>query len=108
LAKTLDELMNLPGVVAAGEFKEDGPLVDFKGKVERRIAEMAAQMSASTSRTFKQQAEQFTQASGMKWTPAMGWAFTGGDYTIAVMGNKGVFVETAKTDFNKLFQALLQ
>jgi roadblock/LC7 domain-containing protein len=108
LAKTLDELLKITGVIAAGEFRDDGSLVDVKGKIERKVAEMAAQMSASTTRTFKQQAEQFTQASGMKWTPAMGWAFTGGDYTIAVMGNKGVFVETAKIDFNKLFQELLR
>lgn len=111
MAKTLDELMTLPGVVMAAEFGDDGSLVDVRGNIERRIAEMAARMIASTNRTFKQHAEQFTKESGMKWIPVLGWAVTGGDYTVAVMGKRGVFVETAagdwkKPDFNKLFQEL--
>jgi roadblock/LC7 domain-containing protein len=28
--------------------------------------------------------------------------YAGGDYTVAVGGTKGVFVETAKADFNEL------
>ncbi|MGH2590111.1 MAG: DUF2173 family protein [Actinomycetota bacterium] len=38
-----------------------------------------------------------------------GWAYSGGDYTVAIGegGTKGVFVETAKADFNRLFQTLV-
>jgi roadblock/LC7 domain-containing protein len=32
--------------------------------------------------------------------------YAGGDWTVAIGGNKGVFVETAKADFNQLFQTL--
>lgn len=106
MAKTLDELMAIPGVVAAGEFRDDGGLVDYRGKLARNLAEIAAQMCASNNKLFRQQADQFTKASGMKWAPVLGWAFSGGDYTVAIMGNWGVFIETAKVDFNKLFREL--
>lgn len=45
--------------------------------------------------------------SAMPWTPQHGWAYTGGDWTVAVGGNRGVFVETAKADFISLFEALI-
>ena len=38
--------------------------------------------------------------------PSARRAYTGGDWTVAVMGNWGVFVETSKADFNLLFKEL--
>jgi roadblock/LC7 domain-containing protein len=35
------------------------------------------------------------------------WAFAGGNYSVCVGGNKGVFIETAKADYNALFKALI-
>jgi roadblock/LC7 domain-containing protein len=49
----------------------------------------------------------FTQMSGMNWTPQQGWAYSGGDWPVAVVGRKGVFIETAKADLNKPFGALV-
>lgn len=43
----------------------------------------------------------------MQWVPQQGWAYSGGDWTVAISGNRGVFVETARTDFNQLFQVLV-
>ncbi|MEX2405749.1 MAG: DUF2173 family protein [Actinomycetota bacterium] len=47
--------------------------------------------------------------SGMNWSPQQGWAYSGGDWTVAIGegGTKGVFIETAKADFNRLFQELV-
>ncbi|MDQ3975038.1 MAG: DUF2173 family protein [Thermoproteota archaeon] len=42
----------------------------------------------------------------MKWSPQLGWAYSGGDYAVAVMSNWGVFIETKKADFNLLFKEL--
>lgn len=47
------------------------------------------------------------QLSQMQWVPQQGWAYSGGDWTVAIGGNRGVFVETARTDFNQLFQVLV-
>jgi roadblock/LC7 domain-containing protein len=105
---TLNELLNLNGVVAAGEFTADGKLVDFKSKMEMppEMAEMSAQFCSSVTMLFNTLAGSFAQLSKMKWVPQQVWAYSGGEWTVAVGGNKGVFVETAKADFNKLFQTL--
>ncbi len=90
MAKTLDELLKIPGVAAAGEFAPDGKLVNY----------------LTVTMLFNTLAGAFTQLSKMKWVPQQGWAYTGGDWTVAVMGNWGVFVETSKADFNLLFKEL--
>ncbi len=106
LAKTLDDLMKIPGVVAAGEFKETGELINYKGAISNEVAGMSAQFCASVSMMFKTLSGAFTQLSKMKWTPPLGWAYSGGDYTVAIMGNWGVFIETKSADFNRLFKEL--
>jgi roadblock/LC7 domain-containing protein len=108
LAKTLDELLKIPGVVAAGEFAPDGKLVNYLASMDmsRDMAAMTAQFVATVTMLFNTLAGAFTQLSKMKWVPQQGWAYTGGDWTVAVMGNWGVFVETGKADFNQLFKEL--
>jgi roadblock/LC7 domain-containing protein len=108
---TLDELVKIDGVVVAGEFTPDGKLADYKASMDmtpERAAE-AAQFCATVTMMFNTLAGAFSQVSGMKWTPQQGWAYSGGDWTVAIGGNgyRGVFVETAKADFNQLFKALI-
>ena len=43
----------------------------------------------------------------MTWVHQKGWAYSGGHWTVAIVGNRGVFVETAQADFNKLFPVLV-
>jgi roadblock/LC7 domain-containing protein len=106
---TLDELLNIEGVVAAGEFTPDGNLVDYQAEMDMspELAEMTAQFCATVTMMFNTLAGSFTQLSGMQWVPQLGWAYSGGDWTVAIGGTRGVFVETAKADFNKLFEVLV-
>ena len=108
---TLDELSKMDGVVLAFEFATDGKLANYKAKADtpRELAMNAAQFCATLTMTFNTLAGAFTQLSGQKWTPQQGWAYTGGNYTVAIGGGgyRGVFIETAKADFNKLFQVLV-
>ena len=107
---TLDELLKIKGVVAAGEFTADGKMVDYKAKMDMspEMAAMTAQFCATVTMMFNTLAGAFAQLSKMKWVPQQGWMYAGGDWTVAIGGNnKGVFVETAKADFNQLFQALV-
>ncbi len=104
----LDKLMALPGAIAAGEFSVGGDLVASKGALKEEYAKMVAMMCAANSLMGKMQAESFSAHTGMKWTPFKGWAVSAGDYSVCVMGNAGVFVETAKADFNKIFATLGQ
>lgn len=106
---TLDELLKINGVVAAGEFSADGKMVDYKAKMDMspEMAAMTAQFCATVTMMFNTLAGAFAQLSKMKWVPQQGWMYAGGDWTVAIGGNKGVFVETAKADFSQLFQALV-
>lgn len=106
---TLDELLKITGVVAAGEFTPDGKLVDFKAKMDmpRDMAALTAQFCATVTMLFNTLAVSYSKMSGMDWTPQHGWMFAGGNWTVAIGGNRGVFVETAKADFNELYKTLV-
>ncbi len=104
---TLDGLMKISGVVAAGEFSDDGKSIDVRGQMTPELAQAAAQFCGTVNMLFKTLSGAFQQISGMQWTPAQGWAFAGGKYSVCIGGNKGVFVETAKADYNALFKALM-
>jgi roadblock/LC7 domain-containing protein len=63
-------------------------------------------MCAANSLMGASEADSFTRISGMKWMPFHGWAVAAGDYSVCVIGNIGVFVETAKADFNDILKVL--
>ncbi len=109
MTATLDELLQIEGVVAAGEFTADGKLVDYKATMDMspELAAQSAQFCATVTMLFNTLAGAFSQLSQMNWVPQQGWMYAGGDMTVAIGGNKGVFVETAKADFNQLFEALV-
>ncbi len=104
----LDELLKLNGVVAAGEFRPDGALVEFRANTSMtpELAAMSAQFCSSVTQLFNTLGLAFDKLSGMSWAPQRGWAYSGGQYTVCVGGNRGLFVETGKADFNQLFAAL--
>lgn len=106
---TLDDLLKIEGVMAAGEFTTDGKVVDYKSKMDMspELAEKTAQFCATVSMNFDTLAGAFTDLSQMEWTPQQGWMYAGGEWTVAIGGNKGVFVQTSKADFNQLFQVLV-
>jgi roadblock/LC7 domain-containing protein len=105
----LDDLLKIDGVMAAGEFEADGTLVDYRSNMNMppEMAAMSAQFCATVSMMFSTLAGAFTHLTPMKWTPAQGWAYSGGEMTVAVGGRFGVFIKTEKADFNQLFQALV-
>jgi roadblock/LC7 domain-containing protein len=105
----LDDLLKIDGSVAAGEFAPDGTLVDFKSNVNmpRELAPTTAQFCATVSMLFNTLAGAHSQLTGMRWLPQQGWAYSGGDMTVAVGGRYGIFIKTEKADFNQLFQVLV-
>lgn len=106
---SLGDLIKINGVAAAGQFTLDGKLVDYKANMDmsKEMAEMTAQFCATVSMMFNTLAGAFTQLSKMQWIPQKLWSYSGGDWTVVIgNGNKGVFVETNKADFNKLYRAL--
>ena len=68
---TLEELLYIEGVVAAGEFNRDGSLADFEARMDmsEEMAQMTAQFCATVTMMFDTLAGSFTQLSGMNWVP---------------------------------------
>lgn len=106
---SLDDLMKIEGVVAATEFTLDGKLVDYRSKmnITAEMAATCAELCAPVNIMFETLAQELMRFSDMNWAPQRGWAFSGGDWTIAVGGNRGVAVKTVKADFNALFRVLV-
>jgi roadblock/LC7 domain-containing protein len=105
---TLDELMQIEGVMAAGEFTPTGQLVDFKSSMSmpQDQASMTAQFCSTVSIMFNTLAKAYSHMySNMDWLPPKFWAYGGGNVAVCVGGTKGVFLEIAKADFNELFKA---
>lgn len=109
MAARVDDLLKIDSVVAAGEFAADGKVVDFEANMDMspEMAAMTAQFCASVTMMFNTLAGAFAQLSQMNWVPQQGWMYAGGDWTVAIGGNQGVFIETAKADFKQLFQVLV-
>ena len=110
MASSLDDLLKINGVVAAGEFGLDGSLVDFKASVDfsKELAQTTAKFTAAVTQLFNVLAESFTRLNEQfNFAPQQGWAYAGGEWSVAVGGNRGVFVKTADADYNVLFSELV-
>jgi roadblock/LC7 domain-containing protein len=64
---TLQELLDIEGVGAAGEFSLDGSLLDYEAKMDmpEEMAQMIAQYCAAVSIMFNALASSFPHLSGM-------------------------------------------
>lgn len=105
---SLDELLKFDGVMAAGIFSPEGMLVDYKSKTEmpKEMAQMTAKFCGAVNTMFDALSSAYTQLYKMNWVPQHNWMYSGGDWTVIISGNRGVFVETAKADLEKLLKAL--
>jgi roadblock/LC7 domain-containing protein len=104
----LDKLMALSGAVAAGEFTKDGRLVGFKGEMDPKWAQMLANMCDANTLMGTMQCEAFGTYTGMPMAPFYGWAMSAGEYSVCVMGHRGVLMKTEQVDFNAAFAVLAE
>ena len=66
---TLQELLDIEGVGAAGEFSLDGSLLTYEAKIDmsEELAQKTAQYCAAISLMFNTLASSLTDLSGMTW-----------------------------------------
>jgi len=109
MGTTLQDLLAIDGVVASFEFQPDGSLVDYLSSIDmpQSLAKMAGQFTSSVTQMFNTLSEAFSKLSWMEWSPQQIWSYSGGQYTVAVGGNRGVFIQTADANFNTLFATLI-
>lgn len=103
----LDDLLDIEGVVAVGEFTADGGAGIYKSKMDMPtdMDRETSQFAALVSMLYKTLASAYSELYKMDWLPQRFWTYSGGDWTVAVGENTWVFIETAKVDFNKLYAA---
>ena len=107
---TLDELAAVKGVNVAAQWTDNHILRAYKSQrgISDEEARQKAQFCISVSMMLNNFASSFTQLSGMQWTPQQGWAYSGGEWTVAVGkgGTLGGYLDTAEADFNRLIEVL--
>ncbi len=110
MAVSLDNLMNLGGAIASSEFGSNGEMVASMGDTSEEHAEIIELMGAANmlmdKMETKMEAHGRAERRAVECVPVKGWAVSAGDYSICVMGNAGVFVETDKADFKRIFKTL--
>jgi len=103
----LDRLMEMEGVIAAGQFSPEGKVIRAVGDLSEDEMAFTARMCANQTRKLKTNIEQFSKATMMDWRPLTGWAVWGGRYAVIVMGNTGVFIDPRYADCNQLMVDLM-
>jgi roadblock/LC7 domain-containing protein len=97
----LDRLMAIEGVVAAGQFSDDG-------KVIRKVGEIPEDLMDSAELCVNQNyaSGEFLNALNNKlprdYGSLVGWTVWGSKYSVVVVGNTRVFVKTNQVDYNQL------
>ena len=108
---TLDELFKMEGVTAAFEYTADGRCTEYRAShPSPEMAALIARYCALVTMTFNTLASAFTTLTEANWMPQRAWVYVGGDHTVVVGngGYRGVFVQTAKADVNRLLEILGQ
>lgn len=106
--RTPEQVLEIPGVVAAGRFDRDGQLRDYVSDrpMPHDIAEDIAKVCATVTMLFDTLADVFSMKSGMQWQPQKVWMYSGGEWTVAIGGDLGAFAQTAEVDLHRLHEAL--
>jgi len=73
MAKSLDELLKLKGVVIADEVSSDGKLVEcHTTHFPQDVLDLTAQFAAAVTQLFSALAASHTKISGFNWLPQKG------------------------------------
>jgi roadblock/LC7 domain-containing protein len=116
-ASEFDQLVSQDGILMAGRFGPDWTVTEHKCKglfVESPAAlQMASTFCSSITMVFNAlafAADSITRTGfdPSSWLPQQGWTFTGGDYAIAVHGDRFIIGESKKIGSLDELHRLLQ
>lgn len=101
------ELLELPGVVAAGIFSRKGLLEEFEGALTEVEAVGMAKLCAAITLTMEMQGRllsRLTDKSG--WESCYGWMTWGPEMSIVTIHDSVCIVQGQQTSFNQMIQAM--
>lgn len=102
------ELVNVPGVIAAGEYSYRGDRFSFKGQLNDEMARMAAIMCRATTMSEHMQVgmlEEHHPNCGV--SPPRGWIVRGPAFSVCNIANVFCFVDNRQASLNAVV-ALMQ
>ncbi|MGH2601659.1 MAG: ester cyclase, partial [Dehalococcoidia bacterium] len=107
-AGTLDDLLALPGVIAALEFAADGTLGEYRSKIDVPVTEFeqTAGLIATANTFLPALLTRYNELSSLEWDTPRWLVYSSDAWTAALAGNRAVLAETAAVDFNQLYGAL--
>jgi roadblock/LC7 domain-containing protein len=107
MATSLDDLVNMTGVILAFEFTPDGTCTSYNN-VTREMAAMICRFCAAVTMNFNALASGFTELSEQQWVPQKGWIYVGGSHTVILGrgGYRGVFAESSRVSIDEVSAAL--
>ena len=103
----IEELINQPGVMAAGEYAYRGDRFSYQGQLTEELARMASIMCRTTSMALHMQIDMLKQMErDCGCAPAQGWSVKGKDYTVCVRANVFCFIENKSNEMNNIIKFL--
>jgi roadblock/LC7 domain-containing protein len=102
----LDRLMKIEGVVAAGQFSEDGKVIRKVGDLPEDLME-SAELCVRQNQACHNFLGSLNGQSSREYGSLVGWTVWGSKYSVVVVGNTRVFVETSRGDYNQLMVDLI-
>jgi roadblock/LC7 domain-containing protein len=98
--------MEIEGVVAAGQFAQDGTVIRMIGELPEDLM-TSAELCVRQDERSREFLKSLDGRSERDWQPLVGWTVWGGKYSVVVVGNTRVFVETSRGDYNQLMIDLI-
>jgi roadblock/LC7 domain-containing protein len=93
--------MEIEGVVAAGQFSEDGTVIRKVGELPEDLME-SAELCIRQTQSSREFLELLNERLPRDFGSLFGWTVWGSNYSVVVVGNTRVFVETSRGDYNQL------
>ena len=102
-----NELANLPGVMAAGEYSYRGDRYHCEGELGEEQARMASIMCRATTLATHMQANMMKALNAeCGCAPAQGWMVRGDQFSVCVYGNIFCFIDNNNASLNDVMKFL--
>lgn len=103
------ELLNLPGVVAAGLFSRKGFLEESEGALTETEAAKMASLCTAITMTMEMQGRLLGRlADNPGWTSSYGWMTWGPEMSIVTIHDSMCVVQGRQTSFNQVIKAMTE
>lgn len=107
----LDQLMNLPGALAAFSYTDKGDLVDYRvregSEITREVLDLLAHSCIANMAIATLEARGWEALTGQKgFEPLQGFSLVGLEWSVVVNGHCGVIMKNRDVDYEEAFSAV--